>query len=80
MILEELFTADELSKHLLVNKQTIYNWVAKKKVPYIKLGGKLIRFKMSHVKDWLLKNRCPCDCHKIVHNMIMKGEFHGKPK
>jgi len=51
---EELMGVIELSKHLKVNPQTIYNWVATNKIPYTKVGD-LLRFKKTDIDEWFKK-------------------------
>jgi len=50
--MEELMGVTELSQYLKVNPQTIYNWVSKKEIPYIKIGD-LVRFKKSIINEWI---------------------------
>lgn len=52
--MEELMGVTELSRHLRVNPQTIYNWVANNKIPYTKVGD-LLRFKKSDIGEWFKK-------------------------
>ena len=48
-------SATELAKYLNVNKQTIYNWVNKKEIPFTKIGD-LLRFDKDEIDRWL-KNK-----------------------
>jgi len=45
---------NELSEYLGIKKQTLYDWVWLKKIPYIKCG-KLIRFDLKRIDEWLEK-------------------------
>ena len=47
-----IYTVESLAEYLKLNKQTIYNWVHKKKIPYLKLGG-TIRFTEEMINEWL---------------------------
>jgi excisionase family DNA binding protein len=49
---EELLTIDELAGRLKVSPWTIRAWVAKRFVPFFKLGG-LVRFRSAEVEVWL---------------------------
>ena len=51
----ELFGVTELAEYLKVNKQTIYNWVNKKDIPFAKIGD-LLRFDKDEIDRWL-KNK-----------------------
>jgi excisionase family DNA binding protein len=44
--------ADNTSKLLNISKSTIYAYVGKKKIPFIKLGGKLL-FSENDITKWL---------------------------
>ena len=51
---ENLITPDELIKILnLKNKRALYNLIARKNLPSIKVGGRL-RFKLSNVENWIM--------------------------
>jgi len=51
----ELLGVTELAEYLKVNKQTIYNWVNKKGIPFVKIGD-LLRFDKDEINRWL-KNK-----------------------
>jgi len=51
----ELFGVTELAEYLKVNKQTIYNWVNKKEIPFTKIGD-LLRFDKDEIDRWF-KNK-----------------------
>lgn len=38
---KRILTIDELAQYLGFAKGTIYNWVYLKKIPYVKLGGRV---------------------------------------
>jgi excisionase family DNA binding protein len=48
----DYFTTKELADYLQVTLPTVYKYVAKKEIPYIKLG-RFVRFKKSDIKQWL---------------------------
>jgi excisionase family DNA binding protein len=48
----KLIDITQLSEMLNVKKKTIYDWVHKRKIPYIKLGG-LIRFDPTEIEQWV---------------------------
>ncbi len=49
---EHWVSVDEVCSHLDVNKDTIYRWVETKNFPAHKIG-RLFRFKISEVDDWV---------------------------
>ena len=42
----------EVAEHLAVNKDSIYRWIDKKGFPSHRVG-RLLRFKLSEVDDWV---------------------------
>jgi excisionase family DNA binding protein len=40
--LPQILTIDELADRLRLSKKTIYRWVYERKIPYLKLHGKLL--------------------------------------
>ena len=49
---ERWVSIDEISEHLGVKKDTIYKWVAKKKMPAHKVG-RLLKFQIKEVDKWV---------------------------
>ncbi len=49
-----LMNVDELSDYLGLQKQTIYNWLHKKRITGIKIG-KVWRFDRKYIDEWLKK-------------------------
>jgi len=47
-----LIKVDELAEYLGVKKQTIYNWLNKKRISGIKIG-KVWRFDKKYIDEWL---------------------------
>lgn len=45
-------SVDEIAQHLGVSNDTVYTWLAKKKIPAHRLG-KLWKFKISEVDLWI---------------------------
>ena len=50
--MENLMGVDDLAEYLKVNKQTVYNWVSRKEIPFIKIGD-LVRFEREDISLWL---------------------------
>ena len=47
---------DELAQYLGLRKQTIYNWLHKRKISGLKIG-KVWRFEREEIKSWLREHR-----------------------
>ena len=53
---QKLLTIKELSGHLNVSIHTLYAWVRKDRIPFLKLNG-VVRFEMEKIENWLDENR-----------------------
>ena len=51
----EMLTAEEMAKRLKVRKNTIYAWVTRREIPFVKLPGNTTRFHLSAIEAWLAK-------------------------
>lgn len=51
-ILDDLLTVRELSKWLRMSESHIYTLVSKKKIPFNKIGGKVL-FDKQKIKNWI---------------------------
>lgn len=51
-MVERWVSIDEISEHLGVKKDTIYKWVARKKMPAHKMG-RLLKFQIKEVDQWV---------------------------
>ncbi|XXM71409.1 helix-turn-helix domain-containing protein [Lysinibacillus sphaericus] len=49
---EKWSSLDQIADHLGISKDTVYRWIAKKQMPAHKIG-KLWKFKVSEVDDWV---------------------------
>ncbi|WP_313468745.1 helix-turn-helix domain-containing protein [Streptococcus parasuis] len=49
---EKWSSLEEIAEHLGVSKDTIRNWIKKKVIPYRRIG-KLYKFKISEVDEWV---------------------------
>ena len=50
--MENLIGPEEAAKALGIQTMTIYTWVTRRKIPYVKVGGAL-RFRPSALETWL---------------------------
>lgn len=53
---EKWSSPEEIAEHLGVSKDTIYRWIAKKQMPAHRIG-KLWKFKISEVDEWVIKGK-----------------------
>ena len=49
---EKWSSLEEIAEHLGVSKDTIRNWIKKGVIPYRRIG-KLYKFKISEVDEWV---------------------------
>jgi excisionase family DNA binding protein len=49
---ENYLTINEVSEKLILSKSSLYNYVKQNKIPYIKLGGKLL-FSTTDLQTWI---------------------------
>ena len=55
--MDKLLTKQELADWLGVKVTTVNNWIAQRRIPYIKLAaGNLVRFRQSQVETWLAES------------------------
>ena len=47
---------DDFSDYIGVTKGTLYVWVCRKKIPYVKIG-KLVKFDMKEIEPWIKQRR-----------------------
>jgi len=58
---ERWVSIDEISEHLGVKKDTIYKWVARKKMPAHKVG-RLLKFQIKEVDEWVRTGKAAPGC------------------
>ena len=49
----EMWTYDDVAKYVGVPKGTVYSWVRRRKIPFYRLGPRLVRFCRSEIETWL---------------------------
>ena len=52
----KLLTTKELSKYINVKEKTIYSWVGKGLIPYLKFNG-VLRFNLVEIEQWVERSR-----------------------
>ena len=53
--MKNLLTVQEVAEMLKISVSTLYRWVNKREIPFVKLGGKL-RFNEDEIKTFILQN------------------------
>jgi excisionase family DNA binding protein len=53
---KELLNTKETAEFLGISKNTLYEWIVQKKIPYFKIG-RLVKFKREDLEDWLKKKK-----------------------
>jgi len=53
--LKTYLTIDELALYIKVSKPTIYKWLAKKQIPYIR-NKRVIRFDLQKIDEFMEKH------------------------
>jgi excisionase family DNA binding protein len=56
--MEKLLTIEQVAEALQVKKSTIYSLVCRKRIPHVKLTGKILRFKLSELQKWIESANC----------------------
>ena len=51
--MEKLLTVEDVAEILAVDKISVYGMVFKKRIPCLKISGRLLRFKESEIAEWL---------------------------
>lgn len=70
--ISEFLTIRELSKWIRLSRSHIYCLVSKKKIPFIKLGGKLL-FSSIEIRNWI-------DQNSFRATVVRKAVVKGRPK
>lgn len=52
---EATHTVNDIARHFGVSPRTVFRWVEKTDIPFRRVGG-TIRFRLTEVDDWALKN------------------------
>lgn len=64
--MEDLIGAKEAGKALGIEVATVYTWVTRRKIPFVKVGGAL-RFRPSALQAWLRDREYSPDKSERVH-------------
>jgi excisionase family DNA binding protein len=68
------FNITELSKYINLKTKTIYDMVYQKRIPYTKVGGRLLRFEIERINEWLKASTfIPFDLQKCYNPKKVEG-------
>jgi excisionase family DNA binding protein len=51
----------QLSEYLEIKVSTLYSLVSRHQVPHHRLSGRMVRFSVEEIDDWLSSKRCPIE-------------------
>lgn len=51
---DRLLTVAEVANYLRVRPGTVYQWVSRRRIPFLKAGSK-VRFRRAEIDDWLAR-------------------------
>ncbi len=78
---KKLLNIRETAEYLGVAEKTLYHWVSQRKIPFVKLSHKVLRFDAEKIDKWVEENTV-YTVHTVdfigdkVYNMI-KGKANG---
>lgn len=55
---DKYISIDEAATYLGVKPSTIRNWIKTKGMPSHRIGGKLLKFKLSEIDEWVNSGEC----------------------
>ncbi|MCX8167335.1 MAG: helix-turn-helix domain-containing protein [Candidatus Micrarchaeota archaeon] len=69
----ELLTPEEVAQLLKVDKITIYSWIERKLITYVRINKKVVRFRYSDIEDFINKHLVkPSDVEEVVDEILSK--------
>jgi len=69
----ELLTPEEVSKLLKVDKRTLYYWIDRKLINYIRINKKVVRFRPIDVEEFIQKHLVKAsDVDEVVNEILSK--------
>ncbi len=54
---KQYLSVKELSQYVGISVHTIYLWIQLKKIPYYKINGKIVKFNLPEIEEWLKEQR-----------------------
>lgn len=73
MLTTELLTPEEVARLLKVDKRTIYYWIERRTIPYIRINRKVVRFRPVDIEEFLQKHTVKTsDVDEVVDEILAK--------
>lgn len=71
--MDKLLTPEEVAEIFKIDKRTVYYWIEKKAIPYIKINRKVIRFRPVDVEEFIQRHFVrPSDVDEVVDEILSK--------
>lgn len=72
-IMEKLLTPEEVAEIFKIDKRTVYYWIEKRTIPYIRINKKVIRFRPVDVDEFIQRHFVKAsDVDEIVDEILSK--------
>lgn len=73
LLSEQLLTPEEVAKLLKINKRTVYYWIEKRLINYIRINHKVVRFRLTDVEELIQKHTVRAsDVDEVVDEIFAK--------
>lgn len=63
----EMMNYDEAAEYLGVLKGTLYCMVSRRRIPHVRLGPRLVRFRRTELENWLETKSIDCKPGMQIH-------------
>ena len=71
----KLLNYSETAERLGVRLTTLYSLVYKKRIPHIRLGGRLVRFSSEAIEHWMNNRTVACQDQVQNESIIWRGQY-----
>jgi len=66
---KRLLDIDEASEYLGITKNTLYGMTSQRRIPFVKIGGKMLRFDVQDLDRWIEKKKIvPLEIADLLSN------------
>lgn len=63
----DYLTYEQTSALLSVKKNTLYAWVSRKVIPFVRLSPRVVRFRRTDLEQWLRAQSVAPRCGEVQH-------------